>query len=193
MKTSHFKNSVVSMENMEPLYKHLFEVIITPPPALENSVNWLSNSGQALVLEQVTKISGLDVEKIPETVNQKYKGATRNFAGVIPSDTSVEFTVEFNLNLNDANQNFVYNALREWSDLIFNPLTATQTLKNTYISPAGCSITMFNKIGDVYRKVDVLNIMPTKGLGVIDKVYGDNSVESLSMTFKGDYFDNTFK
>jgi hypothetical protein len=193
MKTSHFKNSVVSMENMEPLYKHLFEVIITPPTALENSVNWLSNSGQALVLEQVTKIDGLDVDKIPATVNQKYKGATRVFAGTVPDDTSVEFTIEFNLNLNDANQNFVYNALREWSDLIFNPLTATQTLKNTYISPAGCSISMFNKIGEVYRKVDVLNIQPSKGLGSISKIYGDNTVENLTMTFKGDYFDNTFK
>jgi hypothetical protein len=193
MKTSHFKNSVVSMENFEPLYKHLFEVIITPPTILENSVNWLSNSGQALVLEQVTKISGINVDIHPGMVDQKYKGAKRNFSGVIPANTSVEFTISFNLNLNDANQNFVYNSFREWSDLIYDPLTATQTLKKDYVSPAGCSITQFNKIGDVYRKIDIRNLILSKEFGALDFAYGENNIMDMNITFTGDYFDNTFK
>jgi hypothetical protein len=191
MKRSHFLNSRVNTEYYEPLYKHLFDVIITPPDILTTSKEW--TGGKELILDQITEISGIDVDLLPSTVKQQFKGATRNFSGVIPDKTSVEVTIKFNLNLNENKESFIYNAFRKWSDIQYDPLTATHALKSTYVSPAGLSVFMFDKIGDVYRKVELKNAFISKPFAAITKSYGNNELESMDISFIADYFNNTYK
>ena len=106
---AHYRNSQASMAKYEPLYIAQFEVLLTPPPAV---------GGWNLVMEQVLKVDGLEVNKLPEVVEQKYKSAKRSFAGGMNDDTTVDVTLDFEVNLDDSNSAYVYKALRQWCDLV---------------------------------------------------------------------------
>ena len=110
----HYRNSKASMNRFEPVYNAQFEVTLQPPPAV---ADW------ALVMEQVLKVGGVDVNRVPAVVEQKYKSAKRSFAGGIVDNTTVDVQLDFEVNLNDSNSMYVYKALRKWCDLIYDPLT----------------------------------------------------------------------
>ena len=55
----HFRSSRVSMGMWEPVYQNLFTVAITLPEAIRNEVD------TDLFLEGITKVSGLDTNKVP--------------------------------------------------------------------------------------------------------------------------------
>ena len=65
----HFSNSIASMNNFEPVYLNQFEVVINPPASV---------AGGPILLQHVTKVTGMDVDKNPAPVAQKYKFAKRN-------------------------------------------------------------------------------------------------------------------
>lgn len=190
-KKQHFTNSKVATANMEPVYKELFDIIITPPDLIANNPEW-SGIGKEILLEEITGITGLDVDIMPSIITQEFKGTKRNFVGVVPDNTSVSFSISFELNLNDANQNFVYNAFRAWGDLQYDPLTGTQLLKKDYVSLAGISMAAFNKKFDVHRKIEIKNVMLADKIQVFDKSYGAGSKEVLTMPFVGDYFNYSY-
>lgn len=190
-KRHHFTNSKVGTANFDPVYNNLFDVIITPPDIITGNPEW-SGVGKELLLEEITSITGLNVDLLPSVLTQNFKGTQRNFMANNPSKTTVEFTIEFELNLNEAHQNFVYNAIRSWSDLQYDPLTATRTLKSKYVSPAGTSITMFDREDNIYRKIEIKNTFLSQPIKAFDKIFGEGSLEKLSMSFIGDYFNNAY-
>ena len=111
------------MNKFEPIYNTQFEVLLTPPAAV---------GGWTLVMENVTKIEGLEVNKLPEIVQQSYKFAKRSFAGGLIADTTVSIGLEFEVNLDDQNSAYVYKALRQWCDLIYDPLNGRMGIKADY-------------------------------------------------------------
>lgn len=144
----HFKNSAAGPGKFEPLYLNQFEVIITPPPAIANKIGF----GNNLMLEHVLKVSNL-----PEyagsgsaVVIQNYKFSQRTYAPAKPQQTYHQFTIDFEVNLNQNNDMYIYNALRAWADLIYDPLTGRQGLKADY-ADASIQITQFNRAGVIYR------------------------------------------
>ena len=151
----HFKNSTAGPARYEPVYLNQFEVIITPPPAIKSKAGWASN----LMLEHVKSIKPL-----PELagnaggtlVTQKYKFAERAYAAPKPTSTLHKFTIDFELNLNNTNDNYIYNAFRAWADLIYNPMTGQQGLKVDYAGTsadaASVQVTMFNRTGAIFRE-----------------------------------------
>lgn len=191
-KRPHFTNSKIGMGNMEPLYIETFDVLISPPDAIANAPEW-SGIGKELLLEEIEGISGLNVDLDVVTLKQSFKGTDRLYKGVVPNGTSVNFTIDFNLNLNDNNQSFVYNAFRKWGDLQYNPLTGATSLKNTYVSPNGISMSVFNKIFEVYRKIEIKNVILDGPIPTFDKKYGPGSLEKMQIKFAGDYFNNDYK
>lgn len=190
-KRQHFTNSKVGTNLFEPIYGNLFEVTITPPDILAQDPDW--GAGRELIIEEIKSINGLTVDKIPTIVTQKFKGTDRNFIGVIPDTTSVKPTIEFEMNLNNENQNFLYKALRKWSDLCYNPLTGAQTLKKDYVSQTGMTIVAFNKEFDVHRKWEIKNIFPALPIKDFDFNYETNTPLTMQMQFVGDYFGNAYK
>ena len=72
----HFSNSQASINKYEPVYLNQFEAMITCP----NGVG-----GGNLLVEHVTKVSGLSVDKNPGLATQKYKFAKRNYAVFEPA------------------------------------------------------------------------------------------------------------
>jgi len=151
----HFKNSTAGPARYEPVYLNQFEVIIIAPPAVSGKLGFTQN----LTLEHVKTVGPL-----PELagnaggtlVTQKYKFAERAYAAAKPQSTLHKFIITFELNLNNTNDNYIYNAFRAWADLIYNPMTGQQGLKVDYAGPtanaASVQVTMFNRTGAIFRE-----------------------------------------
>ena len=81
---SHFKNSRASQELFEPVYQNLFTVQIAMPVGIGSTVE-----NTNLLLENVISISGLQSNSFPDSLAaQKYKWASRRFAGAAPATTT---------------------------------------------------------------------------------------------------------
>lgn len=176
----HYRNSKISMSKFEPEYLSQFEVIITPPPGVSN---W------DLVIENVTKIGGLEINKMPDVVEQKFKSAVRSFAGGVANGTTIDITLDFEVNVNDQNSSFVYKALRQWTDLIYDPLTGKMGLKRDYVG-GPCIINQFQKNGDIYRQIIIPELFPKTPLSAKELDFTSNDIYKISgFTFRCDYWD----
>lgn len=174
----HYNNSRAAVNKYEPVTNNMFEVTLFTPDG--------DDSG--LLLEHVTKVSGLNLDANWDVIKQKYKYADRSYAGV-PSDTAIEVTIEFSLNLNDANENYIYNMIRRWRNKVWNPLTGEMGLKRDYCGSA--LIVMHNRVGDVYRRVVLKDIFPKGELSTPgDLDYSSGDPTPLSVQFQCDHWDD---
>lgn len=177
----HYQNSLFGINKYEPVYLNQFEVLITPPgPVL----------GGNILLEQVTNIAGMAVDKTPAAVEQKYKFATRNYAGAKPDTTTFDLSVSFSINLNDANSMYVFKTLRQWTDLIYNPVTGAMGLKRDYTGTIVISV--FNKQGDVFRRITCRDCFPLKAIDPMEMDYQSTELYAINMTWAVDYWDDLF-
>lgn len=177
----HYQNSLFGINKYEPVYLNQFEVLITPPaPVL----------GGPILVEQVTNITGLAIDKAPAAVTQKYKFAVRNYAGAKPESTVFDLGVSFTVNLNDANSMYVFKTLRQWTDLIYNPLTGAMGLKRDYTGTIVISV--FNKQGDVFRRITCRDCFPTTPIGAMELDYQSQELFSINLTWAVDYWDDQF-
>ena len=143
----HFTNSKAAINNYEPVYLNQFEVLITPPSGIVEANTTFK--GESILAQQVKSITGLAVDILASAnVEQTYKFAQRRYAGGEPTTSDVTLTMEFEVNLNDVNSMSVYKILRQWSDLIYNPLTGAMGIKSDYVG--SMVISVFNKRGDVF-------------------------------------------
>lgn len=177
--TAHFLNSKASTSNLEPIYKNLFEVSVLPPVGV---------LGGELLLEHVINVTGFEPDKLEDTVEQTYKGAQRVFAKAKPETTLVELSIEFSLNLNNANEMYVFQTLRNWARKIYNPLTGEQGLKKDYVGTI--VVTNYNRAGEIFWRRTVHNVfMKGDSMKMLAELnYEDSELETLSIDFIGDYF-----
>lgn len=180
----HYRNSKASMNNYEPVYTAQFEISLTPPSGIGD---W------PLVLENVTNVTGINTNFLPDTETQTFKGATRTHAGGAVPDQSLEVGISFELNLNDSNSMYVYKALRAWTDLIYDPLTGRFGLKKDYIG-GPLIVSQFNKKGDIFRQVTFPTVFPKTAIPLpTDFDYTDNGIWKIDdFTLVADYWDETF-
>jgi hypothetical protein len=175
MALPHYTQSRTSNNKSEPIYPSLFEVTLFTP----------NGDDTALLLEHVKSIGGLDaLNPSIDAVGQKYKFADRSFAGM-PTQTFVDLSVALTLNLNDANENFIYNSMRGWYKKIYDPLTGEMGLKKDYVGSG--IIVMYNRAGSIFRKITVKDIFPTGQLTFLDELnYETNDPAELSITLRCD-------
>jgi hypothetical protein len=186
----HFTNSAAGIKLYEPVYLNQFEVIVNPPASVT-----LANTrfkGEGILTQQVKNISGLTVDQQPAGASvQTYKFAERRYAGGAPADTSVQFTMDFEVNLNDQNSMVIYKIMRQWSDLIYNPLTGAMGLKKDYVGSMVVSI--FNKQGDVFRRISLNNCFLVEEINEMGLNYSaGDTLYVLSTTWKSDYWQDQF-
>ncbi len=186
----HFTNSQAGVKLYEPVFLNQFEVLITPPAAV--TLNNTRFRGESILTQQVKNVSGLAVDIQPvATSSQFYKFAERRYAGGSPADTSVSFTMDFEVNLNDQNSMIVFKILRQWADLVYNPLTGAMGLKKDYVGSIVVSI--FNKQGDVFRRISLNNCFMISGLNSMDLNYdAGETLYVLSTSWKADYWQDQF-
>lgn len=186
MALSHFKNSTAAVNKYEVVNPALFEVTILPP-----TLDGQNDNTTQLLLEHVISISGLDgLNPAMGTVIQKYKQADRVYLGV-PDTTHLELGMTFSLNLNDANENYIYTSLRKWYNKAFNPATGAYGLKKDYCG--SMVIVEYNRDGSIWRKTTAINVIPGQPTGMNDRnINSGNEANELSMTFIADcWTDNT--
>lgn len=192
----HFRLSQASMQSFEPVYKNLFEVRITPPAAVRTGTPWENTQ---LILDNVVSVSGLGgIEKIPPVVTQRYKGAFRSYAGALPETTFADIQISFELNLDNANSAYVYNALKSWTDLVYNPLTGELGLKSEYAGtsddPTLMTVLVYNKKGVVIKQITFRQVFPTTALitpfDTLSYATGSEISKIDNFTFRADYWDN---
>ena len=186
----HFSQSTAARNYYEPVYLNQFEVLITPPAAITEANTQFH--GEFILTQQVKSISGLAVDIQPSApVEQLYKFATRRYAGGEPSTSDMDMTIDFEVNLNNANSMTIYKILRQWSDLIYNPLTGAMGLKRDYVGSV--LISVFNKQGDVFRRIRIPSCFISEPINSMDLDYDQgNSIYSLAVTWKCDYWEDTF-
>lgn len=177
MPLPHYTQSRASTQKFEPIYPNLFEVTIFSP----------LGDDTGLILEHVKTIGGLNnLNPSIDLVGQKYKFADRSFAGM-PASTSADITLNFTLNLNDANENFIYNTFRNWYKLIYDPLTGEMGLKKDYVG--SMIIVQFNRAGDIFRKITLKDAFPTGQPDFLDELnYETQDAAELAMTYQVDHW-----
>lgn len=186
----HFSSAKAAVQLYEPVYLNQFEVIIQPPAGVTLEQG---NGGRSLLVENVLSVSGLAVDKNPSPIEQRYKFSKRRYAGGAPDDTGVKVRIEFETNLNDNNSNYVFKTLRQWSDLIYNPLTGAMGIKSTYAGGTYILISIFNKQGDVFRRVKLMNCFPVDQIKSLDLDYTNGTTPyKIALSFRADYFEDVF-
>jgi len=180
----HYDNSVSARRNFDPAYLNQFEVIFTFPTLLGQGDDQETGNAVGVLTEQVKKISGIPEITPNATVEQFYKFAKRTFAAAKPEDTTAELELDFEINLNAANENFVYNQLRNWSDIIFNPLNGDQGLKVEYAG--SMTVIIYNKRGVIYRQFDFAPVYPMEPFNSMELDYTSEDIYVLTTKFKAD-------
>ena len=177
----HFDNSRASTEYYEPVFLNQFEVIITPPSTITENVD--------ILVEQVKSIQGLPELTGVKTVEQFFKFAKRTYAEGKPPKTDAQLKIEFEVNLNEENDAYVYNTMRAWADLTFDPLNGRQGLKRDYVGQIYVAI--FNKAQDIYREFRFTPAYLTDSLSVWNLDYAKNDIYKLTANFQCDTFKET--
>ena len=182
---SHYRNSQAATQNWEVVSPALFEVYFTFPTKIAKD----SKMNSDLMFEHVRSISGLDgLTPNVGTVVQKYKFAERHYASAGPEKTSLELTVTYTLNLNDSRENYIYNMLRKWYDLIYNPQNGQSLTKKDYADGSRMTIIEHDRDGAIWRKIVCFNFFPsTPPTGLNDDNYDSISeAKTVSITFMVD-------
>jgi hypothetical protein len=97
----------------EPVYKNLFEITFIVPTILQ-----AQGRDPIMMLQQATSID-LNLTEDIERATQRFKYSTRKFV-TTPGDTSKDFTIKFNVNVNEKGAMETWNALKAWYDLVWN-------------------------------------------------------------------------
>ena len=186
----HFSSAKAAVQLYEPVYLNQFEVIIQPPVGVTLPAG---NGGRSLLVENVLSISGLSVDKNPGVMEQRYKFSRRRYAGGAVDDTGVKVRIEFETNLDDNNSNYVFKTMRQWSDLVYNPLTGATGIKSTYAGGTYVLVSIFNKEGDVFRRIKLVNCFPTDQIKAMDLDYTNGTTPyKIALSFRADYFEDIF-
>ena len=138
------------------------------------------------MIQHVNSIGGLELYKAVSPVEQKYKFSTRSYAGM-PDSTTVEVNINFSLNLNDANQAYLYKSMRQWYNNQYDPQTGAMGLKKDYVGTI--VIVQFNRAGDIYRTVTLEDCFITSALPFTnDLSYESPEPAQLEVTWRCDTF-----
>ena len=184
---SHFRNSRVATSLWEPIYQNQFSVQLVPPMGLEDR----SDERVNIILEGVQSVGTIASSKGSPVVEQKYKFATRSFAGAVPENTTLDLQIQFTLNLsydNGTPESYTYKFLREWTDLVYDPLTGRQGLKKDYVAPS-MTVTAHDRSGVGWQQWVMYYIFPTTPCPNINLGYQQTQLFEGSMTFRCDWWD----
>lgn len=172
----HFSGSKVSTSLNQPLHLTKFVSTWIIPTALQ------AKYGNVEVIdEQLQDIKGLDIDKLPATVEQKYYGTSRKFTGTI-TDTSITVKMTFECNKDAVTgEIYPYCLFRDWNKLQYDAETGLQTEKEDY---TGSVVILVNDIkGGTVRKVTVPIAFMTKAVNEWELSRVSDNIYKLSLEF----------
>lgn len=184
---SHFRNSRAAQELYEPVYQNLFTVQLQLPAgvgATEQETN--------LMLEGITNIGGLQSHSFPTgQASQFFKWAERRFAGAKPEKTTMDVTIDFEVNVDRTPSAYTVKTLRKWCDLVYDPLTGRTGLKADYVAPWAL-ITLYNRASQPFWQWKLYYVFPMTGIQEVPLEYSNEDVFKVTgFTIACDYWDET--
>jgi hypothetical protein len=97
--------------------------------------------------------------------------------------------MSFEVNLNDDNNNYVYNIFRAWADLHYDPLNGRQGLKRDYVGEI--YVAHFLKSGDIFREWRFKPVFLFGGFTETKLDYNSEDIYRLEVNFQADAFRET--
>lgn len=162
----------------EPVFLNLFEIAFQLPTLLANS-----GRDPLLLLEQATNVTLPLTPDIP-SASQKFKYTTRVFLKT-PEKTDVEFSIKFNVNVNNSGSMESWAALKAWYDLAWNSQTGALHYKADTIGTV--IVNQHDKKGLVLRRVQYVNSQ-LQGLDYGELSFDSNEIMSVTAKFIADYW-----
>lgn len=193
------RNTTAGKMFYDPIHSSIFEVdfygttwskplLYSGKDASVNGTNILKILG-----EQVTDVQGLDsLIKVADVGNQKFLGTTNSYANPIVDDTSAEITINFNLNLTDNNDAYVYEFFRSWYKRIYDVNTGGRSLMKDYVCQ-GMRISEANRDGSIWREFIFGKVILKSVSGLDGLDYAANEARKLTCVFKVDWWDEITK
>lgn len=184
----HLKNTQAGNNLWDPMHQSMFEIQFEGlGPA---GMNLCTEDDRVILTEQVTNVSGLDsLIKVVGVGEQKFMGVTNSYANPTHDTTAADITVEFNLNLRNTTDAYVYNIFARWNKILYNMQTGTRLLMNQYICRS-ITINEANRDGSIWRTVILGKVILTSMTGLDTLDYNNNEARKLTCTFRADYWDD---
>lgn len=173
-KSSYTFNASKTNQNKDmPLFMTKFVVTFILPEALKQKY------GSEILVESINQISGLDLDKMPEPVQQMYRGISRRFGGTV-ADTNVDLETTFAVNVDKEGRIYPLNVIRDWCRLIYN----NKGLSLTKAEYAGSAVIEVHTVkGEIIRKVSVPIIFPNSNINAMDLNYHEDAIFELAMNW----------
>lgn len=174
----------------EPVFKNLFEVTFVLPTILQTQ-----GRDAVLLLQQATNIDLSVTNKTLSTTKQRYKYSERAFINAGPGETTAEFTIKFNVNVNNQGSMETWNILRAWYDLAWNSQNGYLHYKADTIGTIIAN--QHDKKGLVLRRVTFQNcqLLDVSNFGNLE--WAQSGIDEVSAKWIADYWideyiDNDF-
>lgn len=190
------RNTTAGKLFFDPIHSSIFEVDFYTAKwetKLKYNESVVGHNTLKILGEQVTDVSGLDsLIKVADTGQQKFLGTTNSYSNPMVDDTSAEITINFNLNLTDKNDAYVYEFFRSWYKRIYDVNTGGRSLMKDYVCQ-NMRIAEANRDGSIWREF-IFGKVILKGVSGLDTLdYTNNEARKLTCVFKVDWWDEITK
>jgi len=162
----------------EPVYKNLFEISFVLPIILQ-----AQGRDVALLLQEATSVT-LDLTIDIDRKEQRYKYSTRAFV-TMPSTTTKEFDIKFQVNVSNKGAMDVWNTLKSWYDLQWNSQNGTLHYKSDTIGTV--IVNQHDRKGYVLRRVTFQNAQ-LYGVESIALDWGTADIWDVTAKFVADFW-----
>jgi len=175
----------------EPVYLNLFEITFVLPTLLQ-----AQGRDPVLLLQQAQNIDLNITNKSIATSNQRFKYTSRVFLNAGPSETHIDdFSIGFNVNVNNGGSMETWTALRAWYDLAWNSQNGYLHYKADMIGTI--IVNQHDRKGLVLRRVTFQNCQLKSVAGPSLAYSGQGILEPVQANFACDYWideyiDNNF-
>lgn len=175
----HFKNSAASVYNWEPVFLNQFDVIISPPSIIAGNGYYVD-----ILTEQVKSVSGIPEILPTGVIEQKYLWATRSYSRPVPEATVANIEIAFEVNLNNRNSMYVYEMMRDWAEIQFNPGAGIHGKKADY--GGEITVIMYNKAHRIFRQFNFKSAFLSEPFNPMDLAYLSDDIYVLTVKFRSD-------
>lgn len=184
----NINNVKAGVEKWDPIHNSLFQILFTVPYVMQGEYD----QEELLILsQQVISVNGLDqIQKPVSMYNMKYLGVDVAFFNPILENTSIDFNIVFNLNIRNQSDAYVFKLFKSWLRLIHNMSTGVVPLL-AQCRADSMIICQANRDGTIWRQVVMKNIVITGMTGMDSLDYSSVDPQPLTVTFHGDYWDET--
>jgi hypothetical protein len=174
----HYSGSKAATNLDEPMYFTKWEAIFVLPQALQAIYN-----STEIITQQITKIGGLQLNRVPAPTEQLYRGYKRRFIGSVP-ETTHDLDMTFTVNVDKDGIIYPWNIMRDWIKLGWDDATGLQTLKRDYVG--SITINIGNKVGTVLRRVYFPILFPIEPPNAWDIENNTEGQYEMTVKFAGE-------